>query len=43
MILFHLSSEKDNTLFNLSKKDEEKFHKRINGTLSKLFYLSKIS
>jgi hypothetical protein len=35
MILYHLSSEKKSSIFNLNKKEEEKFGKRIDETLSK--------
>ena len=34
MILYHLSSENEGTVFNLPKKDEEKFEKRVLQTLS---------
>jgi hypothetical protein len=33
MILYHLSSENEGTLFNLPKKDEEKFEKRVQQTI----------
>jgi len=33
MILYHLSNEKESTLFNLTKKDEEKFDKKIQKTI----------
>jgi hypothetical protein len=35
MILYHLSNEKKSSIFNLNKKEEEKFGKRIDETLSK--------
>ena len=36
MILYHLSTEKKTSIFNLTKKDEEKFGRRIDETLSKI-------